>query len=196
MSSNCLRHAFEGGTVISVHELKWTMQTSNQRLLALTHNSSTTEFTALVLSKTFPFFTCGHSHSSTHIILLTDHWPFLSVCLTSSLESASGICPTTTDQPLSFWLISSYTHHCWLTTVIIHHSVAVSLQAQNLPVPQIISTLDFLPPWTDSTVSCPTPFLLSISIFVFFSFFIFLVLVSVLWGRLSWHLSAFKRTLK
>ena len=36
--------------------------------------------------------------------------------------------------------------------VIIHHSVAVSLQAQNLPVPQIISTLAFLPssgltPW-------------------------------------------------
>ena len=48
----------------------------------------------------------------------------------------------------SDWLISSYTCYLillrWLTTVIIHHSVAVSLQAQNLPVPQIISTLDFL----------------------------------------------------
>ena len=96
-----------------------------------------------------PFFSSGHSHSSTHIIILTNHWPFLSVCLTSSLESASGFSPTTPDQPLSFWLISSYTRHlilhCWLTTVIIRHFFAVSLQAQNLPVPQIISTLDFLP---------------------------------------------------
>ena len=65
------------------------------------------------------------------------------------------------------------------------------------------STLDFLfhprlpsPFRTDSMVSCPAPFLLSISVFIFqfFPFFWFQFLV--LCGRLSWHLSAFERTLK
>ena len=111
-------------------------------------------------------------------ILLTDHWPFLSVCLslTSSLESASAFSPTTT---LS--LTHSYTRHlilhCWLTTAIIHHSVAVSLQAQNLPVPQIIFTLDSILPSSGLTpwFLCPAPFLLSISVcfFSFFSFYCF-----------------------
>ena len=64
---------------------------------------------------------------------------------------------------------------------------------QNLPVPQILSILDFLFQ-TDSMVSGPALFLLSVSIFVF-SFFVSVFRFLVLCGRLSWHLSAFERTL-
>jgi len=76
------------------------------------------------------------------------------LCLLNWLESASSYYPTTSHQSLWLRLISSYTSHfifpCQLTTLAIHHSFAFSLQAQNLSVPQILSTLDFLflpPDW-------------------------------------------------
>ena len=54
-------------------------------------------------------------------------------------------------------LTSSFSCHLIsviITTLIIHHSFTVSLQAQNLPFQQILPTLILLP-WTAFTITGP-----------------------------------------
>jgi len=55
-------------------------------------------------------------------------------------------------------LTSSFTCHLIsviITTLIIHHSFTLSLQAQNLPFKQILPTLVLLLPWTAFTITRP-----------------------------------------
>ena len=109
--------------------------------------------------------THGMCHSTSSALWIDHllHWQHWGDGHASQLYSAS--------RPLRIY-------PCCLTTVIIHHSIPVSLQAQNLPVSQIISTLDFLP-----SPSGLTPRFLArhrffwAYPFLFFSFLIFLVLV-------------------
>jgi len=68
----------------------------------------------------------------------------IQICITPSVESTPGFFPSA--SPVMFRLTSSFT--CQLisiiiTTLIIHHSFTLSLQAQNLPFQQILPTLDF-----------------------------------------------------
>jgi len=68
----------------------------------------------------------------------------IQICITPSLESTPWFFPSA--SPVMSQLTSSFT--CQLisiiiTTLIIHHSFILSLQAQNLPFQQILPTLDF-----------------------------------------------------
>jgi len=68
----------------------------------------------------------------------------IQICITPSVESTPGFFPSA--SPVMSRLTSSFT--CQLisitiTTLIIHHSFSLSLQAQNLPFQQILPTLDF-----------------------------------------------------
>jgi len=73
-----------------------------------------------------------------------NHRSLIQICITPSLESTSWFFPSA--LPVMSRLTSSFT--CQLisiiiTTLIIHHSFTLSLQAQNLPFQQILPTLDF-----------------------------------------------------
>ena len=111
-----------------------------------------------------------------------------SLCLTSSLESTPCFSPTASCRSLHLGLWSSYAcqfsffHKC--TTLIIHNSFTLPLPAQNLPFSQILPTivLTLSPGLTQRTLAAHRFF--SISGFVL-----------VPWGRLSWFLPAFDRTL-
>ena len=68
----------------------------------------------------------------------------IQIWITPSVESTPGFFPSA--SPVMSRLISLFT--CQLisitiTTLIIHHSFSLSLQAQNLPFQQILPTLDF-----------------------------------------------------
>ena len=74
------------------------------------------------------------------------HWKsqIIQICITPSLELTPWFFPSA--SPVMSRLTSSLT--CQLisviiTTLIIHHSFTLSLQAQNLPFQQILNTLDF-----------------------------------------------------
>ena len=84
-----------------------------------------------------------HPFSSTNHLLTKNHRLLIQICITTSLESTSWFIPSA--SPVMSRLTSSLT--CQLisiiTTLIIHHSFTLSLQAQNLPFQQILPNLDF-----------------------------------------------------
>jgi len=83
------------------------------------------------------------SRPPTSSLKITDR-SFRYICITPSLESTPGFIPLA--SPVTSRLTSLFT--CQLisiiiTTLVIHHSFTLSLQAQNLPFQQILPTLDF-----------------------------------------------------
>ena len=99
------------------------------------------------------------------IILSKNNWSLLSLCFTSSLESAAFVSSSTSFwyQFLHFRLTCSFTHHFFL----IHNSLSLSLLAYSLPVSQILPppVVSLIPPGLPSrTIACP--FLLSNSVIV------------------------------
>ena len=82
-----------------------------------------------------------HPFSPTNHLLIENHRSLIQICITPSLESTPGFFPSA--SPVMSRLTSSFT--CQLisiiiTTLIIHHSFTLSLQA---PFQQILPTLDF-----------------------------------------------------
>ena len=68
----------------------------------------------------------------------------IQIRITPSVESTPGFFPSA--SPVMSRLTSSFTCQVIsniITTLIIHHSFTLSLQAQNLPFHQILPTLDF-----------------------------------------------------
>ena len=75
-----------------------------------------------------------------------------------------------------------------ITTLTIHHSFTLSLQAQNLPLQQILPTLTLLLPWTAFMITGPDR-TYHASRFIFSSF-CSLIFLFVPCDRLSWlHVS-------
>ena len=75
-----------------------------------------------------------------------------------------------------------------ITTLIVHHSFALSPHAQNLPFQQILPTLILLLPWTAFTITRPDR-TYHASRFIFSSF-VSLIFLFVPCGGLSWlHVS-------
>jgi len=103
-----------------------------------------------LLSESKPFWRAAASlihdilvHITNHLVI-ENHISLIQICLTPSVESTPGFFPPA--SPVMSRLTSSFT--CQLisiiiTTLIIHHSFTLSLQAQNLPFQQILPTLDF-----------------------------------------------------
>jgi len=91
-------------------------------------------------------------------------------------------------SPVMSRLTSSFT--CQLiaviiTTLIIHHSFTLSLQAQNLPFQHILPTLIFLQPWTAFMITGPDR-IYHASRFIFSSLFsLFFSVCSVWWTKLT-----------
>jgi len=84
------------------------------------------------------------SLSPTYHLLIENHGLLIQICITPSLESTSWFIPST--SPVMSRLTSSFICQVIsviITTLIIHHSFTLSLQAQNLPFQQILFTLDF-----------------------------------------------------
>ena len=111
----------------------------------------------------------------------------IQICITPSLESTPWFIPSA--SPVTSRLTSSFT--CQLisiiiTTLIIHHSFTLSLQAQNLPFQQILPTLIriLLLPWTAFTITGPDRTYHVVHLFLvrFFS----LIFLFVACGGLSW----------
>ena len=97
---------------------------------------------------------CCHPFSPTDHLLIENHRSLIQICITPSLESTPWFIPSA--LPVISWLTSSFS--CQLisitiTTLIIHHSFTLSLQAQNLPFQQILPTLIVLLPWTAFTIT-------------------------------------------
>jgi len=85
------------------------------------------------------------SLSPANHLLLENHRSL--ICITSSLKSTSRFIPSA--SPFSSRFTSSSTSQLIsviIPTLIIHHSFVLSLQAQNLPFQQILSTVDFFYP--------------------------------------------------
>jgi len=82
--------------------------------------------------------------SPTNHLLIENHRSLIHICITPSLESTPWFIPSASPVMSRFTsslicqLISIIT-----TTLVIHHSFTLSLQAQNLPFQQILPTLDF-----------------------------------------------------
>jgi len=73
-----------------------------------------------------------------------NHRSLIQICITPSLETTSWFIPSA--SPVMSRLTSSFTYQLIsiiITTLIIHHSFTLSLQAQNLPFQQILPTVDF-----------------------------------------------------
>ena len=85
-----------------------------------------------------------HPFSPTNHLLIENHRSLIQICITPSLKSTPWFFPSA--SPVMSWLTSSFTCQfisIIITTLIIHHSFTLSLQAQNLPFQQILPTLDF-----------------------------------------------------
>jgi len=102
-----------------------------------------------------PLLVGCHPFSPANHLVIENHRSLIQICITPSLESTPWFIPSA--SPVLSRLTSSFT--CQLisiiiTSLIIHHSFTLSLQAQNLPFQQILPTLDFfyllptgLPSW-------------------------------------------------
>jgi len=106
-------------------------------------NLATLKIWSLFNPLAIPALLC-HPFSSTNHLLIENHRLLIQVCITPSLQSTPWFIPSA--SPVMSRLTSSFT--CQLisiiiTTLIIHHSFTLSLQAQNLPFQQILPTLDF-----------------------------------------------------
>jgi len=105
-------------------------------------------------------------------LLIKNHRSVIQICITPSLESAPCFIPSA--SPVMSRLTSSFT--CQLifviiTTLIIHHSFTLSIQAQNIPFQQILPTLILLPPSTAFMITGPDRTYYS-SRFIFSSFYL------------------------
>ena len=93
----------------------------------------------------YPLLIGCHPFSPTNHLVIENHRSLIQIlCITPSVESTPGFFPSA--SPVMSRLTSSFT--CQLisiiiTTLTIHHSFTLSLQAQNLPFQQILPTLDF-----------------------------------------------------
>ena len=128
----------------------------------------------------YPLLICCHSFSPTNHLLTEDHRSLIQICITPSMKSTPWFIPSA--STVMSRLTSSFT--CQLisiitTTLIIHHSFTLSLQAQNLPFQQILPILILLLPWTAFIIMGPD-WTYHVLRFIF-SLFFFNVSVRPLW---------------
>ena len=98
---------------------------------------------SLFIPSQYPLLVCCHSFSPTNHLLIENR-SLIQIYITPSLNPTPRFIPSA--SPVMSRLTSPFTCQCIsviITTVIIHHSFTLSLQAQNLPFQQILSTVDF-----------------------------------------------------
>jgi len=113
-----------------------------------------------------------------------NHRSLIQISITQSLESTPWFFPSA--SPVMSRLTSSFT--CQLisviTTLIIHYSFTLSLQAQNLPFQQILPTLILLPPLDCLMIMGPNR-TYHASRYIFNPFFFNVSVCSVWWTKLA-----------